>query len=68
MILYFFQHRFGLLKNSKTKAHIIFQVPKNAKEIFYPRIFKDFGYKHAKKNIKCYFINLFVNKKNYIKV
>ena len=67
-LIFFYTVRYILPKNSETKLHIIFLVPKNAKEIFFPRIFKYFGYKHAKKNIKCYFINLFVNKKNYFKV
>ena len=65
----FFSTQLGLVysKTRKQSTHN-FLSPKNAKEIFFPRNFKYFGYKDAKKNIKCYYIYIFVTKKNYFKV
>ena len=52
-IIYFYTVRFGLPKNSETKLHIIFQVPKNAKEIFFQEFLSTLGINMQKKTLNA---------------
>ena len=50
---FFYTVRFGLPKNSETKLHIIFQVPKNAKEIFFQEFLSTLGINIQKKTLNA---------------